>query len=172
MVWSLRVGLAQVAHVHVPRGKVQSCEELTSADIERQFGGDGAPAEQGGSRMHQAAAAGLELLQQLLRAVGQQPPGRYLLCRAPRDTTCCLFRALPPDLEASVQASYCRSLLPPPVALHSVLVQHSAVLALCAASPPCSCYMVLLACPTAAIIHPLFSAGSGLTTSLQLDGGT
>ncbi|EFN58612.1 hypothetical protein CHLNCDRAFT_140814 [Chlorella variabilis] len=94
-----------VAHVHVPRGKVQSCEELTSADIERQFGGDGAPAEQGGSRMHQAAAAGLELLQQLLRAVGQQPPGRYLLCRVPRDTTCCLFRALPPDLEASDQAS-------------------------------------------------------------------
>ncbi|PRW56140.1 zinc finger domain containing [Chlorella sorokiniana] len=88
------------AHVHVPHSRLLSAERLTAGDLEQLIGG--AP------RMRQLAAAGLAMLQGLLRELGRQPPGRYLLTHVPYEEQCCLFRAVPAEV-----AEYAQGPLPP-----------------------------------------------------------
>lgn len=87
----LRPGVAavHVAHAQVPLGRLLVCDGQSAGQLE---------ARAGAGRLRQLAGAGLRGLEQLLRALGRQPPGRYLLAHAPEDATCCLFRALPPEL--------------------------------------------------------------------------
>lgn len=83
------------AHVHVPHSRLLTSERLTAGDIEGLCGG--AP------RMRALAAAGLAMLQGLLRELGRQPPGRYLLTHVPYEQQCCLFRAVPAEVAQYAQ---------------------------------------------------------------------
>lgn len=84
------------AHVNVPHSRLLSAERLASADLEQLIGGT--------ARMRQLAAAGLAMLQGLLRELGRQPPGRYLLTHVPYEEQCCLFRAVPAEVAEYAQA--------------------------------------------------------------------
>ena len=84
----------QAAHVHVPHNRLLATDLLTAADLEEQSGSAG--------RLRHLGRAGLALLQQLLQKLGGLPAGRYLLAHAPGDSACCLFKALPPDMQDSM----------------------------------------------------------------------
>lgn len=88
-----------VARVQVLHSRLISTERLSAGDLEQLVGSAVGYA----ARMRQLAGAGLGMLQALLLELAQQKPGRYLLVHAPNEDQCCLFRALPPDVEASVQ---------------------------------------------------------------------
>ena len=100
--------LLQVAHVHIPHAKLLCTERLSAADLEAQCssagGGSGVGSEggaSGGSRLQDLARVGLGWLQEdLLQRLGDLPPGQYLLAHAPREPTACLYKALPPELQA------------------------------------------------------------------------
>ena len=84
----------QAAHVHVPQNKLLATHLLTAADLDEQSGSAG--------KLRHLGAAGLALLQQLLQELGGLPAGNYLLAHAPGDVTCCLFKALPPDMQETM----------------------------------------------------------------------
>jgi hypothetical protein len=84
----------QAAHVHVPQNKLMATDLLTAADLDEQSGSAG--------KLRHLGAAGLALLQQLLQELGGLPAGQYLLAHAPGDPACCLFKALPADMQETM----------------------------------------------------------------------
>lgn len=93
----LRPGAAALlaAHVNVPHSRLLSGERLTAGDIEGLCGG--------AACVRRLEAAGLSMLQGLLRELGRQKPGRYLLTHAPYEQQCCLFRAVPAEVMEHTQ---------------------------------------------------------------------
>ncbi|KAI3436542.1 hypothetical protein D9Q98_005958 [Chlorella vulgaris] len=112
-----------VAHVHVLKGKLMCCETLTAPAIEQLLSGEGSAPAEAAAVIRRLAASGLAFLQQLLALLREQSPGQYLLTHSPGDPSCCLYRALPREMEEALGAQEA----PPPLPCSATVARQGTV---------------------------------------------